>query len=269
MPVELSLVVPAYNEATRLPPYLATIRPYLRGSFGDHHEVLVVDDGSDDALADHLRPLTTDWPQCAVLRHEHNRGKGAAIRTGIAASRGQLVLFADADGATPIAEERKLRHAVAEGAALAVGSRHLHAEGTTRERVWHRRLGGRLFARLAGLLLGLPISDTQCGFKMLRGDVGRQLADLCREPGYLFDLELLLWARRLGYPVAEVAVCWREIPGSKLRLARDGPALLWGLWKLRRRAEAGGPLAEECPQRAGGPHAPLSAGLAPSVRLPQ
>lgn len=232
MPIELSLVVPAYNEARRLPPYLATVKEYLRCTFENCHEVIVVDDGSNDALEEALRPLTSAWPMFRMLHHERNLGKGAAVRAGFLAARGRLVLFADADGATPIQEEGKLRQAINAGATVAVGSRYLPLPKRARVRTWYRAGIGRLFAIVARLLFGLTVCDTQCGFKMVRGDAGRRLAGLGRETGYLFDLELLIWACRLGYPVAEIPVAWHEVPGSKLRLVHDGPALLAGLSRL-------------------------------------
>jgi dolichyl-phosphate beta-glucosyltransferase len=154
------------------------------------------------------------------------------VRDGVLAAAGGLVLFADADGATPIAEEQQLRRAIAGGAALAVRTRYPHGGPATRRLA--RGLCGCLFARLAGRLLRLPVTGPQCGFKMFRRDVARQLFGLGRERGYLFDLELLLWARRLGHATAEVPVRWREVPGSKVRLVRDGWRLLHGLWRLSR-----------------------------------
>ena len=116
MGTALSVVIPAYNEARRLPPYLASVRRYLDKRYPDGYEVIVVDDGSGDGLSDVLAPLSADWPELVVMRHPENRGKGAAVRTGILAARGDLFLFADADGATPIDEEANLHEAVRAGA---------------------------------------------------------------------------------------------------------------------------------------------------------
>jgi len=110
--------------------------------------------------------------------------------------------------------------------------------GARRSRQFVRALAGRLFAAFARRLLGLTVRDTQCGFKMFRGEVGRRLFSLLREPGYLFDLEILALARRLGYRTAEVAVSWSEIPGGHFKLARTLPRILRDLWRLRRRLRA-------------------------------
>jgi dolichyl-phosphate beta-glucosyltransferase len=230
----VSLILPAYNEALRLPPYLRGVRTYLDATFPANYEILIVDDGSTDDMADRLEALRGDWPSLVLLRHAPNRGKGAALRTGMAAACGELMLFADADGATPIQETSTLCEAIEQGADVAVGSRFLPEPAAAVRRFWHRHLSGRCFAGLVRWGFGLPLRDTQCGFKMFRREVVLRLLPLCRESGYLFDLEILVWAHRLGYRIAEVPVSWRDVPGSKVRLLRDGWAMLRGLLRLRR-----------------------------------
>jgi dolichyl-phosphate beta-glucosyltransferase len=235
MGVRLSLVIPAYNEVSRLPLYLAAIRGYLGAEGAPTCEVIVVDDGSSDGLSGILGQLATDWPQLCLVRHDRNRGKGAAVRTGMLAAAGDWLLFADADGATPIEEEGKLRWALERGADIAVGSRVLGGAASLAARVWHRRLCGRVFAWAVRGLLGLPVRDPQCGFKMFRREVGLRLFGPCRDEGYLFDLEILAGACDLGYRITEIPVRWAEVPGSKVRLMRDGWRMVRGLWCLRRR----------------------------------
>jgi len=239
MNTTLSVIIPAYNEAQRLPPYLASVRQYLDGHYPGGYEAIVVDDGSGDGLPGVLSALRVDWPELAVMRHPANRGKGAAVRTGMLAARGERLLFVDADGATPIDQEARLSQAIAAGADVAVGSRLVAATGTlgvvTRRRTLLRGLTGRLFAGLARWWLGISVRDTQCGFKMFRGEAGRRLFSLSRETGYLFDLELLVLAGRLGYRVAEVPVNWADVPGGHLSLRRELCRTLFGLCRLRRR----------------------------------
>lgn len=234
MNLPISVVIPAYNEAERLPPYLTAVRTYLTGHFPDY-EVLVVDDGSRDGLMDMLQDMAAAWPQLKIMQHPHNRGKGAAVRTGMLAGRGQLLLFADADGAAPIEEECRLRRAIAAGADVAIGSRVVDADDVRRQRSWTRRLVGRAFARIARAVVQIPLRDPQCGFKMFRKSPGQQLFGLVEEEGYLFDIELLILASRLGLRVTEVAINWSEIPGSRLRMWREPWRTGRGLWRLRRR----------------------------------
>ncbi|MGD0897091.1 MAG: dolichyl-phosphate beta-glucosyltransferase [Thermoguttaceae bacterium] len=242
--VILSLVLPAYNEAARLPPYLAAIRPYIEGRYGRRYEVIVVDDGSRDGLAGMLEAAAASWPQLKWIRHDANRGKGAAVRTGMLAARGGLLLFADADGAAPIEEERRLADAIRAGADLAVGSRLVRGPDQRLSRNRIRGLAGRLFAALAGRILRLPIRDPQCGLKMFRAEAGRRLFERCEESRYLFDLELLAMAQRLGYRCDEVSISWHEVPGGHLRLMRELPGVLAGLARVRRRVRSM-PIAEE------------------------
>ncbi len=233
--VAISVVLPAYNEARRLPPYLELVRTYLEGRFPERYEVIVVDDGSTDGLDRVLERLAAGWPRLRSVRHPVNRGKGAAVRTGVLAARGDLVLFADADGATPIEEEERLAEAIRAGADVAVGSRLLDRDPARCARRWYRGLAGRLFAALARRLLGLTVRDTQCGFKMFRREAARQVFEQVRESGYLFDLEVLALAARLGLGVAEVPIRWTEVPGGRFRPARELPRILVELVRLRRR----------------------------------
>jgi dolichyl-phosphate beta-glucosyltransferase len=242
----LSVVIPAYNEARRLPPFLARVRGYLDARYPGSYEVIVVDDGSRDGMAEALSGLGADWPELVVIEHATNRGKGAAVRTGMLAARGERLLFADADGATPIDEEAKLAAAMSTGAEVAVGSRLVAAGDVTRRRTWTRGLAGRLFARAARRWLRIPVRDTQCGFKMFRREAGRTLFSRSQESGYLFDLELLVLADRLGYRVVEVPINWSDVPGGHLSLRRELGRVLAGLWRLRRRLMASGrPRAED------------------------
>jgi len=229
-----SLIIPAYNEAQRLPPYLGAVRPYLEQEFAGSYEVIVVDDGREDGRADLLQEMATSWRELNLVRHAENQGKGAAVRTGMLAAKGDFLLFADADGAAPIEEERRLRETIEAGADLAVGSRLVDGASVTRSP--SRALLGRAFAGLARCLLQLPVRDTQCWFKMFRGESGRRLFGLVEENGYLFDLEVLVLAGRLGLAISEVPIKWSDVPGSKLHMSREAVRIVRGVWRLRRRS---------------------------------
>jgi dolichyl-phosphate beta-glucosyltransferase len=233
--IALSLILPAFDEARRLPPYLQNVRAYLEQSFRQPYEVIVVDDGSRDETAAVVEGLASQWPQLRLLWHAQNEGKGSAVRTGVLAARGEVLLFADADGATPIEEHARLAAAIAQGADVAIGSRLAPDPAILRSRDWYRGMAGKLFARVARRLLRIPVLDTQCGFKMFHAAAGRHLFEALTETRYLFDLELLVLAKRFGLRVVEVPIRWQEVPGGHLRPLHELPRILAGLWRLRRR----------------------------------
>ena len=241
----LSVVVPAYSEESRLPSTLEAIRTYLSSR---EHEIVVVDDGSSDRTAE-----VAERFGCRVVRHPRNLGKGAAVKSGVLASRGDLVLVTDADLAAPIAELPKLEAALERGAAVAIGSREA-PRAAVRRTSFKRKLAGKVFNILVRLLTGLPCRDTQCGFKLFHGEAARALFFLAECRGYCFDVEILLLARELGFKVEEVGVEWHDRPGSKVRLLRDGWRMLWELLELREEASCPGGAA--VPLRATNPTGP-------------
>jgi dolichyl-phosphate beta-glucosyltransferase len=231
----ISIVVPAYNELGRLPAYLDRIRVHCQTSFDSAYEVIVVDDGSSDGLGEYLQQASEGWNELVVARHGINQGKGAAVRTGVLNARGALILFADADGATPVGEEQKLRHAIERGADIAVGSRVGGDQEAAVQRGWARAAQSWAFRQFVHRSLPMPIADTQCGFKMFRREVGKQLFAACDEDGFLFDLFVLRLAMMLGYRVEEVPVAWHDVAGSRLRPIRDPLAMWRGLRQLEAR----------------------------------
>lgn len=228
---ELSVVIPAFNEEKRLPAFLAGALPWLAAARTDS-EVVVVDDGSDDATA-----VVAEKHGVRVIRHDRNRGKGAAVRTGMLAARGRLRLFVDADGATTMDELPALLAAMRDGAHIAVGSREggdkvVKVSGL-------RKFLGRWFNRAvrAGAVRG--IRDTQCGFKLFTESAAQTLFGMSREDGYAFDVEVLFLGQKLDMNIAEVPVNWTEIPGSKVRVWRDGMRMLRAVRRIKQRWRAG------------------------------
>ncbi len=244
----LSVVLPAWNEAARLPPFLERVESYLQARFPSAWEVIVVDDGSRDGTGEFLEKRAQPPSRIRVRTHPVCRGKGAAVRTGMLAASGQRLLFADADGATPIEEADSLLAALDGGADIAIGSRLAPAAGLRRRRNWRRRLAGAGFAWLARLWLGISARDTQCGFKMFDRRAARDLFQPLQETGYLFDLEVLARAQRAGYRVVEAPVNWSEVPGGHLCLLREACRIPAGLWRIRRR------LRNLDPKSPDGPH---------------
>lgn len=230
--IPLSVVVPAYNEEGRLPATLARIASYLQGRPDLlPAEIVVVDDGSTDATAAIVGQLTAG-PGIAVhlVRLERHRGKGAGVRAGLAASTGARVLISDADLATPIEEIDAL---IASGVDLASGSRAVNRGLIARRQPLARDLLGRLF-NLGLRVLGLTtFRDTQCGFKLLDGELARRLAGELRLDGFAFDVELLARAARHGASIAEVPVRWYHVDESRVQPLRHGVQMLRDALRLR------------------------------------
>jgi len=229
-PVDLSIVVPAYNEAGRLGPSLRHALDYLRRR-GVSYELLVVDDGSRDATVQVAEGFAAEG--VTVLRHERNRGKGGAVKTGVLASRGGRVLLSDADFSTPLEEVEKLEARLA-GSPVVLGSRAVAGARLEKRQPFYRELMGKTFNRIIRLLGVRGLHDTQCGFKLLRGDVARSLCAAMTIDGFAYDVELVWLAQRQGLPVAEVGVVWVNSPDSRvspikssLEMLRDVVLMRW------------------------------------------
>jgi dolichyl-phosphate beta-glucosyltransferase len=235
--VDLSIVIPAHNEADRILPYLQEITLYMRGH-GRTCQIIVVDDGSTDETAAAVTNFLESNPEVQLIRKPLCTGKGSAVRRGMQAAIGQLQLFTDADGATPIAELARLEQAITNGADLAIGSRALASrmpDFRVRARM-HRSIFGTMFNSIVRQCGIRGIADTQCGFKLFPRKVARDLFSVSSIDGYGFDLELLYVARQRGYRIAEVPINWTDQPGSKVRLVRDGFVMLRDLAVVRRNA---------------------------------
>ena len=226
------MVIPAYNEALRLPAYLSEVVAYFDGR-GEPYEVIVVDDGSADETAARVLEAQPIHPAVTLHRLAENQGKGFAVRTGMRAARGDLRLMADADGATPIAEVKRLETVIQAGADLAVGSRALPDPSVRREVLIHRKISGEIFNFFARRMGVGNVTDTQCGFKLFRGAVAEALFGELETAGFGFDVELLMLARRRRYRVIEVAINWADQPGSKVEVLRDGPRMLAQIVRAR------------------------------------
>ncbi|MHC3471584.1 glycosyltransferase [Streptomyces sp. 7R007] len=231
--VDLSVVIPAYNEERRLGPTLDAVTRYLRDNESREWEIVVADDGSADGTRDLV--TSREDPRIRLVASPRNRGKGHALRLGVAASRGRRVLVTDADLAAPIEELEKLDKALGEGNAAAIGSRAM--PGATIEDRQHRlrevlgRAGNQLIRRTA-----VPgIRDTQCGFKLFDGERAREAFAASRLNGWGIDVEVLRHFHHADWRIAEVPVRWSHQPGSKVR-SLDYLRVLAELARLRARA---------------------------------
>ncbi len=231
--IKLSVIIPAYNEAKRLPKYLTAVVQYIAEKFGSAAEILVVDDGSIDETAALTLKIGKESGLVRVIRLERNRGKGYAVKTGMLAAKGGLRLFTDADGATPIEELCKLLPAIEAGADIAVASRALQDDSRSVDSRLSRRIMGTCFNLLVRSLAVPEIFDTQCGFKLFRGDVADRLFNLQQIPGFGFDPEVLFLAHKMSCRVVEIPVNWQDVAGSKVDVIKDSARMFKDLFTIR------------------------------------
>ncbi len=230
----VSIVIPAYNEAERIVPYLEAIRVYF-SKRDESYEVLVVDDGSTDDTASAIRKQMRTDPCLGLISYDANRGKGHAVRLGMCVATGRVRLFADADGSTPIEELGKLRAEVAErGCAVAVGSRARPAPDVKRKIKPHRFVMGQIFRLFRRLVLKVGVIDSQCGFKLFTAEAAERIFSAARVDGFAFDVELLFLAERFGMRVIEVGVHWHDDRASRVNLLTDPVKMLLDMLRIRR-----------------------------------
>jgi len=240
-----SLVIPAYNEESRIEACVRGVAEWLAGRPGGlEWEVLLVDDGSRDATADRARrEAEARGVPMRVVSYRHNRGKGAAIRVGVLEARGDPILVSDADLSTPLSEWTKLAEKLPTHP-VAIGSRAIEQDLVRKRQSLHRVALGRVGNRLIQLLAVPGIHDTQCGFKLFAAPAARELFRAARVDRFAWDVEILYLARRRGIAIAEVPVLWFNSPESKVRVVRDAVQTLWDVarirWMHRNGAEDGG-----------------------------
>ena len=230
-PVDLSIVVPAFNEASRLPKTAPPAIKYLCQQ--DYRwEIILVDDGSDDKTALVAEEVFCD-NELLVIKNGSNRGKGFSVGRGVLAARGRVVLISDADFSSPMQELEKLRSAINEGFDLAIGSRSLPDSNITERQAWIREYMGRTFNLLVQLIVLPGFIDTQCGFKLFPRDVGVSLFSKMKVDRFAFDVELLYLARKQNLKIKEVPVEWRNIRESRVNIIKDSFRMLIDLFRIR------------------------------------
>ena len=228
-----SIVVPAYNESTRIAASLEKVLTYVHAE-GWNAEVIVVNDGSRDNTAEIVRSFAAEDPVIRLLENPGNRGKGYSVRNGMLHARGKILIFSDADLSSPIEEAAKLLHALDQGADIAIGSRWLRAETQTQRQPLHRQLFGRIFNLMLRITLGLKFKDTQCGFKAFKKPAAAAIFPLQKIERWGFDPEILFLARKFGFRVQEIPVAWGHSGETRINPIADGFRMFLEMIRIRR-----------------------------------
>lgn len=232
---ELSIVIPAFNEENRLGGTLARVRDYFAQRMPAFAgiEIIIVDDGSSDGTA----RLASEWshlmPCVRVIKNGRNRGKGYSVRQGMLQARGHIALFTDADLSSPIEECERLFDAIKAGSDVAIGSRAIDRSLISVHQSRFREVAGIIFNFFVRGFTGLPIEDTQCGFKAFHLPACRVIFEQQSIEGFGFDPEILFLARRHGLGISEVPVRWSHDPATKVHVYRDSVVMFLDLLRVR------------------------------------
>lgn len=239
--MQLSLIIPAYNESDRIGPSVEKAYRYFENAEYDT-EIIVVDDGSSDNTIEAVRevfarkPLSLNRVTTRVIPLGINAGKGAAVKRGMLDARGNVRIFTDADFSTPIHEVAKIIPLIAAGEYdVVIGSRAAERRALVKKhQPWYREAMGRFYNVLVQLLVFRGIRDTQCGFKGFSGDAATILFSKQQVQGFSFDVEILYLARRNGYRIREIAVEWYNDERSTVGALTDSAKMFWELIRIRK-----------------------------------
>lgn len=229
----LSVVIPAYNEEERLGKTLERAHEYL-SSAGSPFEIIVVDDGSVDATIRVAEVFAAGHQSACVIKNGINRGKGYSVKNGVEHSKGDYILFSDADLSTPIEDIEKLfPKLLLEGYDIAIGSRSIRGADVRVHQPFHREMMGKIFNKIVRLFTLRGFKDTQCGFKLFSARSARDIFPRQRIERFSFDVEALYIARKLGYRIAEVPVTWYDSPRSRVSIVGDPFQMFLDVLKIR------------------------------------
>jgi dolichyl-phosphate beta-glucosyltransferase len=215
----VSLILPAYNEAARIAGTIAESARYFEVR-GYAYEIIAAADG-DDGTREIVAKMGLENPRLRVIGRPGRHGKGRGIREAVALATQSIIGFADADNKVPIEEFDKFAPVLAGGCPVVIGSRALAKSEIERVQPWFRRVGGKGFHVVMRMVTGLRnVSDTQCGFKFFQHDVAKRIFAMQKIDGYMYDVEILMLAQRLGLEIREIPIRWRDDADSRLELVR-------------------------------------------------
>jgi dolichyl-phosphate beta-glucosyltransferase len=231
--IDISVIIPAFNEAKRLPLFLDRLISYCRLQ-RDNYEIIVVDDGSSDDTSKCVARYRTKFSHLYIVRIRRNRGKGYAVKRGFLRATGKVCLFLDADGSVSPEEIEKNMHYIEEGGYdIFIGSRVLKEHGQVLKVKWYRKFVGVVFNFCVQTFLFKNIKDTQCGFKMFKKEVVKPLFSRSYIRGFGFDIEILYLAHKMGYRVKEGPVSWHHVSNSKVNLMLDSLRMFIDILRVR------------------------------------
>jgi len=230
--LDLSIIIPAYNEEKRILKSLETIEEYL-SSKNLSYEIIVVDDGSSDNTLLLVKDFSKSNNRTSCITYKNNMGKGFAVREGVKKSEGNLVLFSDADLSTPIKEMEKLIDAIKSGFDISIGSRALSNSEIIVSQPFYRKIMGKIFNILVRFLIFNGIKDTQCGFKCFTRKAAQEIFRRCRINGFSFDVEALLIGKKLGFKIKDIPVQWLNSPESRVHPIKHSLSMIKELLLIR------------------------------------
>lgn len=224
---ELSIIVPCYNEEKRVRAFARDLIKHLKSDW----EIIFVDDGSIDKTYDVIRDSTGKKRNVRIIKHRRNHGKGTAVKTGVLKSTSEYVVFMDADGSTPAKEINKMVGELREYDVV-LGSRVMPDSDIKTPQPFYRTLFSRLFNFYVNALFRLGVSDTLCGFKGFSRKSAEQIFRRIRTSGWIFDIEMLAHAKKMGFPIKQIGIEWSHKSGSKLSVFRSVPKMFVNVLKL-------------------------------------
>src|SRR4030042_3117215 len=230
--IYISVVIPAYNENVRIVKTLEKTLDY----FEIHnylYEIIIIDDASTDVTYNLVDTLFRSHSNIKILRNRKNMGKGFSVKRGVLESRGDYVLFSDADLSTPIEEIEKFFPHFNKGYDIVIGSRALKDSQILLKQPWYRKNMGKIFNLLVRLFIIKGIKDTQCGFKCFRKEVAHKIFSLQRLNGFCFDVEILYIAKSLGYKIKEVPIIWLHCLHSRVAIFMYSICMFFDLFKIK------------------------------------
>ncbi|MEK6867262.1 MAG: dolichyl-phosphate beta-glucosyltransferase [Nanoarchaeota archaeon] len=229
--MELSVIIPAYNEEKRIGRTLEAILGYLDKQ-KYQYEIIVVNDGSSDKTKEVVQKFKDKNKKIKMLDNPGNKGKGYSVQQGFLAAEKEWVLFTDADLSTPI-EELETFFRYASGTDVIIGSRNLPMSQIVVKQPFFRSMLGKIFPFFVRVVLLPDIKDSQCGFKLFRKEVAQKVAQKQMITGFCFDVEILFLAKKFGFGIQEIPITWSNDERSKIRIISDSFAMFFDLLKIR------------------------------------